>query len=260
MSTIECKPPQLAAALGISAGIVCAVGAGGKKSLLYALAREAVGRVGLTATVMTLRFPRRLAARVLIDEEDALRRALARPGGDGLFAYARPSDKRGRLSGLAPAAVAAIHAGGGFDLTLVKADGARMRGIKAPKSGEPLLPATTACVLPIVSAAAIGQRLDEHTAHRPERLAALVGAAPGDRLTAEHVARLLAARDGALQATEDMQVVPIINQVDDDERQQQARAAARGALARSDRFDRVALTCLRRDNPLVELVCRDGAY
>ncbi len=251
---------DLATALGISGGIVCAVGAGGKKSLLYALAREATGRVGLTATVMTLGFPRRLAARVFIDDEPALQRALARPGQAGLFAYARPSDKRGRLSGLAPGAVAAIHAGGGFDLTLVKADGARMRGIKAPKPGEPVLPASTTSVLPVVSAAVIGQPLDERVAHRPERLGELVGAAQGEALTAEHIARLLIARDGALQATEGRQVVPVINQVDDAERRALAGTAARTALERSDRFDRVALTCLRRDDPLVELVCRDGAY
>lgn len=105
-------PQTLSAALGIDGGIVCAVGAGGKKSLLYALAREAAGRIGLTAAVMTLRFPGRLGARIVVDDEAALRQTLARPGGAGLFAYARPSDKRGRLAGVAPDTVAAIHAEG----------------------------------------------------------------------------------------------------------------------------------------------------
>ena len=42
---------SLARALGVTGGIVCAAGAGGKKSLLYALARAWPGRVGVTATV-----------------------------------------------------------------------------------------------------------------------------------------------------------------------------------------------------------------
>lgn len=249
----------LAHALGISGGIVCAVGAGGKKSLLYTLAREAVGRVGVTATVTTFPFPRWLDARVVIDDEAALRWLLASPGGSGVTAYACPSDKQARLSGLSPAAVADIHAAGGFALTLVKADGARMHGIKAPKPSEPVLPAATTLVLPVVSAGVIGQPLTADVAHRPERLADVVGATLGAPITAEHVGRLLASEHGALQATAGLPVVPVINQVDDAERLQQARAVADVALALSNRFDRVVLTCLRRDNPWVETVCRPSA-
>src|SRR5699024_326943 len=120
------QPVTLTAALGIDGGIVCAVGAGGKKSLLYALAREAAGCVGVTATVTTFPFPRWLDARVVIDDEAALRRILTRTGGPGLTAYACPSGKHARLAGVAPPTMADIHAAGGFDLTLVKADGARM--------------------------------------------------------------------------------------------------------------------------------------
>lgn len=246
----------LAAALGVEGGIVCAVGAGGKKSLLYALAREATGRVAVTATVMMLRFPRRLGARVVVDDDAALRRALAQPGADELLAYACPSDKRGRTAGVAPATIDTIHAEGGFGLTLVKADGARMRGIKAPKPGEPVLPDAATCVLPVVSAGVVGQPLNADAAHRPELLAEVVGAEPGARLTAEHVGRLLASEQGALQATAGKRVVPVINQVDDEERRQHALEAAEVALARSECFDRVVLTCLRRDKPLAGVVFR----
>lgn len=250
---------SLSAALGLDGGIVCAVGAGGKKSLLYALAREAAGRVGVTSTVMMLTFPPALRAQIVLGDDAALRQALARPGESGLLAYACPCDKRGRLAGVAPATVADIHVRGQFGLTLVKADGARMRGIKAPRPGEPLLPETTAWVLPVVSAAVIGKPLDAGTAHRPERLADAVGAEPSAPLTAEHIGRLLASERGSLQATAGLRVVPVINQVDNDDRLWQARNAAHIALARSDRFDRVVLTCLRRDNPLVEIVFRDPA-
>lgn len=247
---------SLSDALGIDGGIVCAVGAGGKKSLLYALAAEASGRVGVTTTVMVLRFPRKLGAQMVIDDDAVLRHTLAQSAGDALLAYAQPSDKHGRLAGVTPEAVDAIHAEGGFDLTLVKADGARMRGIKAPKSGEPVLPASAHFILPIVSAGVIGQPLNEDVAHRPEHVAAVVGMAEQDRLTPAHLGRLLASEQGALKGTEGKQVVPVINQVDDNRRLDQAREAAEEALARTDCVDRVVLTCLRRDNPVVDVVER----
>lgn len=248
---------SLSAALGIDGGMVCAVGAGGKKSLLYALANEASGRVGVTATVTTFPFPRWFQAQVVIDDESALQCRLTQPGGAGVVAYACPPVKHARRGGLAPATVADIHARGGFDLTLIKADGARMRGIKAPKDGEPVLPQGTARVLALVSAGVIGQPLNAEVAHRPELLADVVGAAFEQPLTAEHVGRLLASERGALHGAGAVPVVPVINQVDDDARLQQARAAAKMALAHSDRLDRVVLTCLQRDNPWFEIVCRN---
>ena len=47
----------------------------------------------------------------------------------GVLVYAEPSSKPGRIGGVPPAVVAALHAAGAFDVTLVKADGARMRWI-----------------------------------------------------------------------------------------------------------------------------------
>lgn len=250
--------PSLLEALGIADGIVCAVGAGGKKSLLYSLAGEATGRVGLTTTVMTLRVPGRLRRNVVVDGDAALRHALARPGGTGLYAYGCPSDKPGRWAGVAPDTIAAIHDNGGFDLTLVKADGARMRGIKAPKPGEPVLAAATTLVCPIVSAGVLGQPLNEETAHRPELLAKVVDAEPEALLQAEHLARLLASEQGALQGTAGIRVVPVINQVDDDHLHTQAAAAARLAMASTDRYDRVVLTCLCSETPVVEIIFRES--
>lgn len=246
----------LATALGVDGGIVCAVGAGGKKSLLYALAAEAGARTALTATVMTTRFPPRLRAQVCVAEPDVLAQQVPALAGARLVAYARPSAKAGRLAGLAPQQVAALHAAGGYALTLVKADGARMRGIKAPQADEPQLPPGTALLLPVLSIGVLGLPLDADCAHRPERVAAVCGAQLGQALTPAHLARLIASEQGALQHAGSARVVPVINQVDDPPRREQALAVARLALALSPRFDRVALTCLRRGRMQVELVRR----
>jgi probable selenium-dependent hydroxylase accessory protein YqeC len=258
---VTADPGRLLDLLGAWRGIVCAVGAGGKKSTLYrlALAHRAVGtpRTALTTTVMTAPPPAPVAAERLLAGPDALHRQVPLLAErHALLAYAQPSPKPGRLGGVAPDLVASLHRAGAFSVTLVKADGARMRAIKAPGPDEPVLPPGVATLLPVVSARVFGCALDETIAHRPQRVAVITGALFGERLGPGHVARLLSSEQGALQHAGDALVVPIINMVDDATRLGLARQAAREALARTRRFDRVVLAAMTAAEPIVEVVER----
>jgi probable selenium-dependent hydroxylase accessory protein YqeC len=241
-------------------GLVCVVGAGGKKSTLYRLveAHLACGssRVGLTCTV-TMAPPPPALGKPLIAESATLAHAIAERDRAGrLLVYAQPSSKPGRIGGVPPAVVAGLHADGGFQVTLVKADGARMRWIKAPAEDEPVLPPGAATVLPLISAKIFGQPLAPGVAHRPERVAAVTGAEPGEPVTPEHVARLLTSELGALRGCGAATVVPIINMVDDESMRAAAREAAQRALARSDRLPRVVLASMVAPDPVIEVVSR----
>jgi probable selenium-dependent hydroxylase accessory protein YqeC len=238
-------------------GVICAVGAGGKKSVLYQLAREHTGRVALTATVHTTEFPPDLVVKQVIDEDANLHARVLAAGDVGAVAYACPSNKPGRHAGALPETIRAIHDDGGFVATYVKADGARMRWIKAPAPDEPILVPGAATIIPVISARAIGEPLSERVAHRVERVAAVTGVAPGETLTAEAVARLLASEEGSLRCTAGARVAPVINMVDNDDKEERARAAASAAIAMTSRFDRVVLCCLRRpEAPVVAVVTR----
>lgn len=230
--------------LGITQGIVAAIGAGGKKSLLYAIADEAPGRVAYTTTVHTPRPPRWTGMEINIEPAEELIRQAQIETGARIRAFLQPAAKTGRVAGLAPEEVEALHDAGDFDLTLVKADGARMRGIKAPKSGEPVLPKSTAKVLVVVSAGVLGQPLDERIAHRPDRIAEITGLEFGHRIGPEHFARLFSHEHGLLQGTGSFDVCAVINQVDDDRRRRAAEAAATAMLNANPALDRVVLTCL----------------
>jgi probable selenium-dependent hydroxylase accessory protein YqeC len=244
-------------ALGAHHGIVCAVGAGGKKSVLYQLVREHHGRCALTATVHTTLFPDDLQIESVIDEEAALRDRVLSVESSCSVAYACPSNKPGRHAGVPAGTIQSIHESGRFDATYVKADGARMRWIKAPAAGEPMLLPGVELVIPVVSARAIGEPLTERVAHRLDRVEAVTGVAPGSELTPEAVGRLLASDEGALKATARARVAPVINMVDNELQEQRARAAAKTALAITSRFDSVVLCCLRRPTmPVVAVVTR----
>ncbi|MFP4334713.1 MAG: selenium cofactor biosynthesis protein YqeC [Wenzhouxiangella sp.] len=227
-------------------GIVAAIGAGGKKSVLNELAAGAPGRVAWTGTVFTARPPRWTGVEVHVGEETELLDRAAGLDRPGRHAFLLPSDKPGRYGGMSPEGVDQLHQVGRFDLTLVKADGARMRGLKCPRPGEPVLPDTTGTVLLILSARVIGQPLTEEFVHRPERVAAVTGRPIGQALTPADLAAVFTRPGGISEGTAGRTVIPIINQVDDDVLRAHASETARQVLAASQRFDRVILTCLHR--------------
>lgn len=237
-------------------GVVCAVGAGGKKSLLKHLALSHPGRVAITATVFTTYFQENIGFAVAIDTDDRLPAAVAALDPTRSVAYACPGDKPGRRAGASAATVERIHRDGAFVATYVKADGARMRLIKAPAADEPALPACCTTVVPILSALAIGEPLTARIAHRVDRIASVAGMNEGEVITPVHLGRLLASPDGALKSIGSRCVAPVINMVDDVLREAQAHAAAEVALSLTDRFDRVVLVRLSQADPLVAVVQR----
>lgn len=252
-------PPgaELLDLLDARSGIVCAVGAGGKKSLLRCLASAHPGRVALTGTVFITHIPDDAGFAITVAQDADLPGAVARLGAAPRVAYACPSEKPDRWAGASPATIECIHREGGFTATYVKADGARVRWVKAPADDEPALPACCTTVLPVVSALAIGEPLTARVAHRVERIELVLGLRENEVITPTHLGRLLASPLGSMKCTEGRRVVPVINMVDDAAREKVAREAAEVALAANSRIDRVVLACLARGvAPVVAVVCR----
>lgn len=246
-------------ALDAKSGIIAVVGAGGKKSTLHRLleAHRALGtkRLLLTSTVQTAAVPTALNVPTIIINDHDTKAALNEiKGRDGAWLIAGPSNKPERLSGLSADLVASLHREGEFALSLVKADGARMRMIKAPGPDEPALPDDVTTILPIVSARVFGRPLSEKLSHRPERLIDILQADWGTEITTAHVAKLLSSPKAALKNAGTASLVPIINMVDSPKDLAQAKEAATKALSMTERFDRVALVSMRSPSPLIEVV------
>lgn len=238
-------------------GIVCAVGAGGKKTTLYQLTRLHPGKVALTSTVFIPPFPKDLEACVVRDHSERLLPAIRKAATTyRRVAYTQLSSKRGRFEGVPPTQVRAIHQKLGFDVTFVKADGARTRFVKAPSDEEPQLPQDTTTVVPVVSASALGKPLSHRIAHRVKQIEQVSGARLGESLTPFHVARLLTSEQGLLKGAGTAAVVPVINMVDDSERRLSAVETAEEALRLTTRFDYVVLASMRSVDPVVQVVQR----
>lgn len=246
---------ELLEALAARSGLVAFVGAGGKKTAMYRLAAHHPGPLGLTTTVRMTDFPEDLDAVRVLGEPGELTAGVPKAAeGSRRVAFAGPSYREGRLTGVSPEFVAEFHARAGFAATYVKADGARMRWIKAPGQGEPRLPPGVSTVVGVVSARVLGRPFDERIAHRLEELAAITGLEPGEPIAPEHVARLLVHPQGAAKGVGEAELVPLINMVDDEAAEAAARAVADRALAEAPPFRRVVLAAMARERPLVAVV------
>lgn len=226
-------------------GIVCAVGAGGKKTAMAVLA-DACDRATVTATV---RIPKAFADRVarleltddpagVIRENDTWPLEVVPGAADESRHAGYQNEVVAGLRDVAPGPV------------LVKADGARMRRFKAPNDREPQLPTNTDTVLAIASARAVGEPLDEGVVHRPELVAELTDRSVGEEIRPTDVGTVLAHERGGMKGVpKGATAVAVVNMVDDDRLERVGREIAATTLDRSDRVDRVALTKL--DEPRV---------
>ncbi|WP_224448784.1 selenium cofactor biosynthesis protein YqeC [Haloprofundus salilacus] len=245
---------RLADALAAREGMTCVVGAGGKKTTLYALASR-LDRAVVTASV---RIPipslEENVEEVVVTDDPlaALEEATLDdfplglvPGqADDVRYHGYENELLDRL--------AAAHDGP----VLVKADGARMRDFKAPSDREPQIPDETATVLPIASAHVVGEPLDEKMVHRPERVAEIAGIDVGNAITTETVAAVLASDEGGLKRVpEGATAVPVVNKVDDEQLADVGREIASKILERAGgRVEQVVLARMNREDAVVGVV------
>ncbi|MCB0151300.1 MAG: putative selenium-dependent hydroxylase accessory protein YqeC, partial [Caldilineaceae bacterium] len=92
-----------------------------------------------------------------------------------------------------------------------------MRPVKAPAAHEPVLPASTTLLAPVVGLDAAGRPIDARTVHRPELVRAVLGLA-GDapaNLTPAMLARLLCDPAGGAKGLQPaMRLLPLLNKAD----------------------------------------------
>ncbi|MGR8949858.1 MAG: selenium cofactor biosynthesis protein YqeC [Gammaproteobacteria bacterium] len=244
---------NLLEALGRDSGVICLVGAGGKKTCMYHLASTHPGRVLLTSTAHMYPYDAGKIDRLIEWEEAGSGFVLN--DNERVIALASRTDTPKRIGGISGESLEETLRQHSFDLCVVKGDGARARWIKAPADYEPIIPAATDVVVPIIAIKAIGRPLDKRTAHRPEKIAELVGNAPGDLITGRAVAKLLSHELGSLKGTEQCEVVPLLNMVDNKRSLNLARKVARNALEQTDRFDRILLASMKQGE-IKEIVSR----
>lgn len=182
MKRIE-KEGLLSEAFGIREGILSVVGAGGKTTSVFKIAKEQeeMGKRVLVTTTTHMEIPG--PETVLSGDADDIIQRL-KPGRT-VTAGIRDGEK---MKGL-PEEV--FRAASSFaDITIVEADGAKRMPVKARNETEPVIPEETDQILIVAGMSALGHPIKE-VCHRPERACKILGKSCEDFIKYDDIIKLI---------------------------------------------------------------------
>ena len=189
-------------------GVISLIGAGGKTTLMFQLARElaAEGQSVLTTTTTKIFAPGPDQSRTLVIAKDlpALFEKLGGgpiSAGSHVTAAASLSTEQNKLTGYPPGLIDALSTSGLFQWILVEADGARRLPLKAPAEHEPVIPESTGWVVALVGLEVIGRPLTDENVFRAALYSQLTGVPLGSPVTVESVVCALLAPDGIFKTS-----------------------------------------------------------
>jgi len=200
--------------------VISLVGAGGKTTLMVALAKElaATGETIVTTTTTKI-FDWQAPGSSLIMEPDE-RKMIAqliqelKRHQHITLASERLIDE-GKLKGISPELVPRLAELEQIAYIIVEADGAARKSLKAPNATEPVMPQNTSLVIPIVGIDALGSRLNRENVFRPEIVSQLTGLPLGSIISAGAITTLLTHPEGIIKGSPaHARIIPIINKMD----------------------------------------------
>lgn len=171
---------------------VAFAGAGGKTSALFQLARDLPPPVITSASTHLHVDQVRLAdSHWQITTPAQLPALESNLTGVTLFTGPLEKDRAAGLNSATMARLGEECASRNLPL-LIEADGSRQRPLKAPGDREPVIPMFSNQVVVVAGLAGLGKPLTGQFVHRPEIFSSLSGLEPGESITLDAMARLLA--------------------------------------------------------------------
>lgn len=177
------------------------VGAGGKTTVLFLLAREFGGRVIVTTTTRLGVSQAAFADHHIIVKKAEDLTNLHNHLVEGVTLVTGVKGEDDKLQGLNASAMnrlKAITDHNNIPL-LIEADGARQKPLKAPMEHEPVIPDFVEMVIVVAGLSGIGKPLNEEWVHRPDQFAALSGLKIDEIINPEDLSRVLNHSQGGLK-------------------------------------------------------------
>lgn len=239
--------------------IISFVGGGGKTTLMLRLADEIPTKYPTLITTTTKifippadRYPLFLAGEGKFDQ-DAINRLIAAGLRPTLGSEILPGNK---LGGVTPQQFDDIAGWQEIDYILAEADGSNGRSLKGHLIYEPVIPRTTTLLVIVAGADALGKRLDSRYVHRPEIAAELTAVKPGSIITPEFIATLIKHPRGIMrQCPPQARKIVVFNKIDYLASLAEAYKTAR--LLAGDMIEKVLLCSAIREDPVVDIVCKN---
>jgi len=230
-------------------GVISLVGAGGKTTLMFRLARELSGQGAavLTTTTTKIYMPTRKQSSAVIVADSVkafLKQArMVLKHHRHICAGSRTLHFQNKLKGFPPYVIDDIWQSGIFRWIIVEADGAAGRPVKAPGTHEPVIPKCAKWVVGIVGLEAVGKPLSARWVFRPQLVSQITGLAEGAMLTESAIVDLFMDKNGILKDAPAGAIrLAFLNQADSQDRLESGRKIAQTLVRQQkSRFARVLI-------------------
>ena len=206
--------------------LICFVGAGGKTTSLFRLARElkGCGKSVLVTTTTAIYCPDEGDCDEVITGIPHSKAPGRKTSGPLIVAMGSEITPDNKLLGLDRSSITGYHREQCFDYILVEGDGSRQRPLKAPADHEPVIPQGTTKAVGVIGLDALGMHVTETAVHRPELLCRLTAKVMGALIDEEVLARLIRAPRGLFKSVpEGSQRYVVLNKVEQSDLQHSVR-------------------------------------
>ncbi len=241
--------------------VVSLVGAGGKTTLMFRLAKELllVGKKVVTTTTTKIMEPSSEETPCLFvhsDEEKLKQLALQHIDQFRHITLARETLESRKLKGISPDLVSLLSNSPEIDMMIIEADGAAGRPVKAPREWEPVIPSHTTLVVGLLGVDGVGKELNEENLFQAGRISQLTGIPMGRKMTCGGMAILMVDPQGIFKGTpHSSRRVAFMNKVDVPEGMKWGREIGKEILKKgSPQIERVILGRLKSEFPVAEVM------
>jgi probable selenium-dependent hydroxylase accessory protein YqeC len=252
----------LTEALGIQTReVISLVGAGGKTTLMFRIAKELAlngKKVVTTTTTKILEPATGETSSLFIDSDEEKIKDFV---GRHLVPYhpltiARERLGSGKLKGVSPDLVDELWGSYDIDAIIIEADGAAGRSVKAPREWEPVIPSSTTLIVAILGVDGMEVKLNEENVFQPERVSKLTGIPMGERITEEAMAILMTHAEGVFKGAPSLsRVIAFLNKVDIPNGVARAKRIAQKIIEnKNSQIERVVLGQLKNEPPVAEVI------
>ena len=205
--------------------LVCFVGAGGKTTTMFMLAKELkrCGKEVLVTTTTSIYYPDdEHYDRILVGRSVDCDIVRKREKGS-ILVFGKERSSENKLCGVDKNYLELLYERKIFDHILVEADGAKRRPVKAPDFYEPVIPGNATKNIGVVGLDALGKYIDQDYVHRPELFCKVTGATAGNIIDESAIARLIISKDGLFKLNpSDCKRYVLLNKSEDEKTRESA--------------------------------------
>lgn len=204
---------NLSNSIGLKHGdVISIVGAGGKTTLMFRLAKEIKNNNAnvLVTTTTKIYLPSEEEADIICIGEDNF--SECEIDKTGIYVYGLGVNSENKVIGLGEEHLDRLVTC--FDYTIIEADGSKCKPLKGWNNNEPVVYKGTTKTIGVLDIQTLGMEISDTNIHRVEEFSKLTHGQPGEKITVDHLLRLIIHPMGLFKNNKGEKIL-FINKADD---------------------------------------------